>query len=262
MTEEYIDTSKMKIRVVSDRGWDYGAAVTIAQLCRKYNLPFIDRAGVADNNTEHEQAVIPTVIFCEDNKLPSGYIFFTHRKMPDLPFTHNAQAAVVEPPVKKPAVEFTNTAPTSNRKIVDGTKRTRSEFKELQAKCKAAGSFHEWLTAMHDVLLVPKHTVAKIIDGKIVWGVSPERATFEWLDETSMTEFVPKSILPELASLLKAFSTTGKLPRVIKTERPLSNKTNRSILIDAYCRDKAIEVDESDVWVLVIKPVTVENGLY
>lgn len=258
MTEEYIDSTKMKIRVTGDH-WSYGAAVTVAQLCNKYDLPFLDRAGVAFAFDEHVQ--IPNVVAFESgHKHPKGYIFFTHSNMPDEPFTHNSKAAVLELPVKKPEVTVNET--TNTRKIVEGTKRQRLEFRELQAKCKAAGSFHEWLTALHDVLLVPQYTVARIVDGKVVWGVSPERAVFEWANESSLTDFVPKMVALELAALLKQASVSNKPPRVIKTERPLSNSSARAILIDAYCKERAIEVDEEDVWVLVIKPVTIENGLY
>lgn len=258
-TAEYIDTLNMRIKVVGE-SWSYGAAVTVAQLCEKYGLPFLDRACVSFTYSEHIK--IPHVVAHEEGRqLPKGYIFFTHASMADLPCTHSSKAMDLPLPAPKPKVVVDSS--TNTRKITTGTKRTRLEFKELQAKCKNAGSFNEWLTALHDVLLVPQFTVASVgPDGKIVWGISAERANFQWTAEDSMSDFVPKSIVPELANILKDFAAKNKLPRVIKTERPLSKSSPRAVVIDAYIKEVAIEEDDADLWVLVIKPVTVENGLY
>lgn len=242
----------MKIRVIGHR-WDAHAAAHIQKLCDTYNLPFLDRG----QGTDPSCFVNGTMLVGPHTELPDGYVFFTHKSLADLPCTHQSQ---VQYPVEETRAE-NKTPEKATRKIVTGTKRLRAEWKELQAKCKSSTSFNEWLTSLHDLLLVPMYTVARIEEGdtRIAWSQSLERGKFIY--PTSTLDAMPKVVVEDLELHLASFRTNNRDPFVCKTEKPLNGR-DRAVLIDALLIDDTHGDGEQDLWLLTIKPVTISNGLY
>jgi hypothetical protein len=251
--------SSLKIRVVGDR-WSADAEYTVTQLCLKYSLPFIDRGGITASTALEG---INVLLGSDDIQLPSSYAFFTHEGMADLPHTHNCKVVPLPPKVTTLEVPVDDT--TNTRKIQVGSKRIRAEWKELQAKCKSATSLNEWLTAMHGLLNVTRYSVAQAApeseNRKFVWQQSPEKAKFEWpVDDLGA---VPKGLVDELNSIVESFKKGFRVPLVVQTEKLISSKSFRAVVIDAY-KWGVSDADEEnpDIWVLTVKPVIIENGLY
>lgn len=72
--------SKNPVRIkVSNslKGWSEALEVEIENLCKKYDIPFLDRAGVVTK--------LSNFIAYTEGPLPESYIYFEHRSFPDLP---------------------------------------------------------------------------------------------------------------------------------------------------------------------------------
>lgn len=251
----------MKIRVIG-KGWDSHVAAHVRALCLKYSLPFIDRCAVADGQLGDTVFITET----PDLELPEGYVFFQHTGMTDLPCTHNSTVVY---PVESAAQEAP-LAPKSpegpSRKVVEGTKRVRAEWKEAQAKCKTAKSFNEWLTFLYDLLTLPRYSVAKALPpdakGKVSysWHKSLDRAFFVYPTQT--LEAMPKCVVEDLENYLAAIRLTGRSsPHVFATEKPLNGR-KRAVVIDHTLVEDTHGDGENDMLLLTIKPTTINLSLY
>lgn len=273
---DVLQQAKTRIRVSCDtEGWSRSAAYTVASLCSKYKLPFIDIAGVT---FDYPGVTRPALCLTNPSSLPNDYVFFAHRKQKDLPHTHNAKVVVLpdapkneDRPSDEQMASSTPQAPAESkpdsRKIHEGSLRLRPEFKDLRDKCKNSTSLNEWLTNLHDLLSIPQHMVAKREGDKFIWLVSKARPSFSYssvdASAPSSLDAVPKCVIEDLNSIIEDYKRNPyRISKVIKTEKPLSPKSFRAVVIEVYLAEEAIEVDEEDQWVLTVKPVIIENGLY
>lgn len=253
----------MKLRVVG-HSWDKHAAELVAKMCNSYGIPFIDRAGVAHDVSEF--APVTSIVLEEGvpAELPDTYVYFTHRNIPELPCTHQVQVNYPDD-VKAPATAAPAEAAVNSRKITEGSRRLRAEWKELQAKCKSATSFNEWATFLYDLLMTPQfstaHGSAPDAKGKIsyTWQKSLGRASFAY--PTNTLDAMPKCVVEDLEMHLAAFRVGNRDPFVLSTEKSLNGR-ERAVVIDAILIDDTHGDGENDLWLLTIKPTTITKGLY
>lgn len=74
----------MKIRIQSASGWNAENRQAVIKACQEHNLIFVDRGNVGDSNMGIKHLIINSD---KDVAGLKGYVFFTHRGMPDLPYT-------------------------------------------------------------------------------------------------------------------------------------------------------------------------------
>jgi hypothetical protein len=79
---------RMRIRVVSNTGWNEKNREIVKAACKTFNLLFADRAGLDTSDFDG----IPVLAVDEEAKKVSwdfdieGYVFFAHQGMKDLPY--------------------------------------------------------------------------------------------------------------------------------------------------------------------------------
>lgn len=89
----------VRIRVQSDKGWSEENLKIVLAACQAFGVIFVDRAAISRHQFKEFEGVNINVLECATNDdLPiesqlSGYVFFTHRGMEDLPFDVSVQGA-------------------------------------------------------------------------------------------------------------------------------------------------------------------------